>query len=87
MKKQERANVVLDNLNKFYPNIPIPLKHKNVYFINPYKVFCKNGICQNLNSKGIPFYSDGYHLSKTGSIYLFKHIKNELLEILGKQNK
>ena len=31
MKKQERANVVLDNLNKFYPNIPIPLKHKNVY--------------------------------------------------------
>ena len=31
MKKQERAKVVLDNLNKFYPNIPIPLKHKNVY--------------------------------------------------------
>ena len=31
MKKQERANVVLDNLNKFYPNIPIPLRHKNVY--------------------------------------------------------
>ena len=31
MKKQERANVVLDNLNKFYPNIPIPLEHKNVY--------------------------------------------------------
>ena len=31
MKKQERAKCVLDNLNKFYPNIPIPLKHKNVY--------------------------------------------------------
>ena len=31
MKKQERAKVVLDNLNKFYPNIPIPLSHKNVY--------------------------------------------------------
>ena len=31
MKKQERAKVVLDNLNKFYPNIPIPLEHKNVY--------------------------------------------------------
>ena len=31
MKKQERANIVLDNLNKIYPKIPIPLKHKNVY--------------------------------------------------------
>ena len=31
MKKQERANVVLGNLNKFYPKIPIPLKHQNIY--------------------------------------------------------
>ncbi len=31
MKKLERAKIVLDTLNKIYPNVPIPLKHKNIY--------------------------------------------------------
>ena len=31
MKKLERAKIVLDKLNKIYPNVPIPLKHKNIY--------------------------------------------------------
>ncbi|MEY8765801.1 MULTISPECIES: acyltransferase family protein [Francisella] len=57
-------------------------KHKNVYFINPYDTFCENGYCNNVNREGIPFYSDGNHLSKTGSIYLLKHIKPKLVEIM-----
>ena len=29
--KNKKEQTCIDNLNKFYPNIPIPLKHKNVY--------------------------------------------------------
>ena len=31
MKKLERAKIVLKLLDKIYPNVPIPLNHKNVY--------------------------------------------------------
>ena len=31
MRKLERAKIVLDSLNKIYPNVPIPLKHKSIY--------------------------------------------------------
>ncbi len=31
MKKQDRAAIILKNLNKIYPNTPIPLKHRNTY--------------------------------------------------------
>ncbi|MBK2092376.1 acyltransferase family protein [Francisella philomiragia] len=57
-------------------------KHEGVYFINPYDTFCKGGMCQNLDKNGTPFYSDGNHLSKTGSIFFIKNIKNELLRIM-----
>ena len=31
MKKSDRARIVLHSLNKIYPNVPIPLKHQNIY--------------------------------------------------------
>ena len=31
MRKLERAKIVLDSLNKIYPNVPIPLKHESIY--------------------------------------------------------
>ena len=31
MKKVERADLVLKTLNKIYPEIPIPLNHRNIY--------------------------------------------------------
>tara|TARA_B100001093_G_C26851621_1_gene1025429 strand:+ start:1032 stop:3080 length:2049 start_codon:yes stop_codon:yes gene_type:complete len=57
-------------------------KHKNVYFINPYNIFCKKGFCINVDGQGTPLYSDGSHLSKTGSIYFIKHIKKKLLNLV-----
>ncbi len=59
-------------------------KHKNVYFINPYDTFCKNGYCMNVDKNGTPLYTDGGHLSKTGSIYFISHIKDELMDIINK---
>ncbi|WP_203250256.1 acyltransferase family protein [Cysteiniphilum marinum] len=58
-------------------------KHKNVYFINPYNIFCKKGFCINVDDQGTPLYSDGAHLSKAGSIYFIRHVKKELLGIMG----
>ena len=31
MNEVQRAKVVLKELNKFYPETPIPLKHKNIF--------------------------------------------------------
>ena len=31
MNKKERANIILKELNKLYPNPPIPLEHKNAF--------------------------------------------------------
>ena len=31
MKKVDRANIVSDYLDKIYPEVPIPLKHKSTY--------------------------------------------------------
>ena len=31
MKKQDRAAIILKNMNKIYTNTPIPLKHRNTY--------------------------------------------------------
>lgn len=60
-------------------------KHKNVYFINPFDTFCKNRVCKNLSKNGTPFYSDGNHLSKTGSIYFIGHVKNKILTIINEK--
>lgn len=46
---------------------------KNVYFIDPYGAFCNNSSCSTQNKKGQPFYSDGSHLSKSGSIHLIDY--------------
>ena len=58
-------------------------KHDNVYFINPYDTFCKNGYCSNLDKNGTPYYSDGSHLSKTGSIFFISSVKDQILKIMG----
>ncbi len=55
---------------------------KNVYFLNPYEVFCKKGLCRTADSLVQPYYSDGTHLSKEGSKFLMSHFKDKILDIL-----
>ncbi|MFC4892908.1 acyltransferase family protein [Pseudofrancisella aestuarii] len=67
-------------------------RYENVYFINPYEVFCEKGYCKNIDSKGKSFYSDSKyeesimitnsHLSKIGSLYFAKHIRDQLIRII-----
>lgn len=51
----------------------------NVYFLNPYTVFCHHGYCQSGDQQGHPYYSDGSHLSKLGSRFLMSHFKDDIL--------
>ena len=77
LPKQKESLIHVNKILKEYAS-----KHQNVYFINPYSTFCKNGYCKNLDSKGIPLYSDGSHLSKTGSNYFMKNIRTKIMDII-----
>jgi peptidoglycan/LPS O-acetylase OafA/YrhL len=57
-------------------------KRANVYFLNPYDIFCKNGICKSVDPSGRPYYSDGAHLSKLGSKFLIGNLKKDIMSIL-----
>ena len=57
-------------------------KHPNVYFLNPYDAFCKEKRCNNISASGVPYYSDGSHLSKTGSRFLISYFKPKILKVL-----
>lgn len=57
-------------------------RHPNTYFIDPYSVFCDKHLCYSANDKGDLYYSDGGHLSKTGSLFFIKKIKYHLLSII-----
>ena len=84
---QNKAALNVNKVLKEYAS-----KHENVYFINPYDIFCKDGYCLNVDKDGTPFYSDSVyrapmrltnsHLSKTGSIYFISHIKDQLMDII-----
>ncbi|AJC22645.1 acyltransferase family protein [Pandoraea pulmonicola] len=56
--------------------------HRNVHFIDPYDVFCDEKRCRNLDPSGAPLYSDGKHLSKSGSILFFDMTRSRLRRIL-----
>ena len=65
-------NLLLQNLSQ---------KNANVFFWNPYEVFCNDGLCEGIISHKL-MYSDGGHLSKDGSRYYMKEIQYEFLNIL-----
>lgn len=54
------------------------LESNGIKFINPFDVFCDNLSCDNLDETGRLLYSDPEHLSKNGSKYLIKSIKEDL---------
>ncbi|HHF0526986.1 TPA: SGNH hydrolase domain-containing protein [Legionella anisa] len=54
----------------------------NVYFLDPYEVFCKKGYCISGDRHNHPYYSDGTHLSKIGSRFLISHLKHKIISIL-----
>lgn|GEM_PF-1862117 len=58
-------------------------KHQKVFFIDPYVSFCVKGYCQNLNPAGVPYYSDGNHLSKTGANHWLRQEKELILSAIG----
>lgn len=80
-KKLNIKKININNVLQQYAS-----KYDNVFFINPYNVFCEYGNCRNLDANGIPFYSDGYHLSKTGSNYLIENVKDKILDIYSNNN-
>lgn len=59
------------------------LSHEGVYFIDPFDIFCSGGFCRSVAADGKPYYSDGDHLSKTGSRYFIKNVRNKIIEALG----
>ena len=54
--------------------------YKNIHFIDLEHVFCSNGICSMLDSKGNMLYRDGSHLNIKGSIYAAPFIFDKLRE-------
>ncbi len=62
-------------------------ERNNVYFLNPYDVFCKKGYCTSGDALGRPYYSDGNHLSKIGSKFLVGHLQHKIMDILNSPNQ
>ncbi|MNF74879.1 hypothetical protein D3C84_569250 [compost metagenome] len=60
-------------------------EHKEVTYMSPYEVFCADGLCKSF-SGGEVFYSDGHHLSKSGSKHFVDHFKDKLLNLMGGSN-
>lgn len=56
-------------------------KHKNIHFIDPAAVFCKEGNCLEQKANDI-YFSDKNHLSKTGSLKAIKAIEKQLMELV-----
>lgn len=56
--------------------------HRGVYFIDPYDAFCDEKNCINVDTKGMPLYSDTSHLSQAGSNLFFERAKGTLLKII-----
>ena len=52
--------------------------YKNIHFVDLERVFCNNGICSMLDSKGHMLYRDEGHLNMKGSIYAAPFILNQL---------
>jgi hypothetical protein len=54
----------------------------NIIYIDPFDYLCSNGACRHLDEQKRLLYSDDDHLSKDGSIYMIRKIRNILLETL-----
>ena len=52
--------------------------YNNIHFIDLAEVFCRNGICSMLDSKGNMLYRDTNHLNTRGSLYAAPFIIREL---------
>lgn len=76
--KRDKVNRLLANVNANTVLAAYAAKHDKVVFINPYDSFCNGGYCDSLSANGVPFYSDGRHLSKEGSRYLVSHIAQRI---------
>tara|TARA_Y100000741_G_scaffold4251_1_gene3631 strand:+ start:695 stop:2671 length:1977 start_codon:yes stop_codon:yes gene_type:complete len=64
-------------------NLLREFSHKNLYKVQPHKIFCNNYIenkCVGHDKNSI-FYVDGAHLSKTGSILVNKEILKKISKI------
>lgn len=71
--------------DEFNQLMSIELKKAGIPFINPTQVTCsKDNSCDNLNSAGMPLYSDSGHLSIWGSLHTVKQLKNQIAEFLDK---
>ncbi len=56
-------------------------KYLNVFFWNPYDIFCEKGSCNGIISNKL-MYSDAGHLSKSGSRFYFQRMKQEFLDVI-----
>ncbi len=53
-------------------------KYKNIIFLNPNDVLCRNKKCILIDDKGEPIYSDGSHLSIFGSNIVIEYLFSKL---------
>ncbi len=63
---------------KFNRLFAVEMKVREIQFLSPTDVMCKKGACINMNSSGMPLFSDWRHLSTWGSQYLVKRFEKPL---------
>ncbi|EEK8465003.1 acyltransferase [Salmonella enterica] len=73
-----------DTINK---RINIAIKnefagYKNVLFIDPYDILCKDGKCSTMNDDYQFIYSDAVHLSKSGAKLVWSKSKDKILDFI-----
>jgi len=52
--------------------------YKNIHFIDMADIFCHDGLCSMLDSKGNMLYNDTNHLNRKGSLYAAPFIIEQL---------
>tara|TARA_Y100001970_G_scaffold50655_2_gene64101 strand:- start:8201 stop:8854 length:654 start_codon:yes stop_codon:yes gene_type:complete len=78
MKKDERAKIILDELNKLYPKTPIPLDHSNAYTLLVAVVLSAQSTDKKVNevTKDLFFKADNPEgMIKLGIKNIYEHIK------------
>lgn len=78
LKKSDRLDRrAVDNWNKVAHETAAG--YKNIHFIDLERLFCPNGICSMLDSKGNLLYRDGDHLNVNGSLFVAPFILDMLM--------
>ena len=79
MSEEQRAKIVLRNLNKIYPKTPIPLKHRNIFTLLVSVLLsaqCTDVNVNNVTKNIYPKYNKPEHFVKLGRKKIEKLIRS-----------